>query len=187
VAPTRTAKKRPRRKSTGALYQRKDGMWCAAIELPSADGQRRRKVIARARKDDALAALNKALDDLRVAGDLPTASPTLATWLEQWFTRIASKRLKVSTRPAYRSKIDNYIVPSIGRVRLDRLSPAHISRLHDYITEDLGLSPTTALQAHRILAKALTDAEREGRVTRNVAKLVDAPRKAVVKIPSLTN
>lgn len=187
MATARTAKKRPRRKSTGGLYQRADGMWCAAVELPAADGQRRRKVIARARKDEALALLNKTLDDLRAAGDLPTASPTLAVWLEQWFNRIASKRLKVSTRPAYRSKIDNYIVPAIGRVRLDRLTTAHIDRLHDYILVDKGLTTTTALQAHRILAKALTDAEREGRVTRNVAKLVDAPRKRVVKIPSLTN
>lgn len=187
MAPARTAKKRPRRKNTGGLYQRKDGMWCAAITLPSPDGQRRRKVIARARKDDALAELNKALDDLRKSGDLPTASPTLAAWLELWFTRIASKRLKVSTRPAYRSKIDNYIVPAIGRVRLDRLNTSHIYRLHEYIEVDRGLSATTALQAHRILAKALTDAEREGRVSRNVAKLVDAPRKAVVKIPHLTN
>lgn len=184
-----TAKKRPRprRKNTGGLYQRADGMWCAAVTLPSMDGQRRRKVIARAIKDEARAALDQALDDLRRTGDLATASPTLAAWLELWFTRIASKRLKVSTRPAYRSKIDRYIVPAIGKVRLERLSTAHVRRLHDYIQEDLGLSSTTALQAHRILAKALTDAEREGRISRNVAKLVDAPRKAVVRIPHLSN
>lgn len=184
---TSTKKKRPRRKNTGGLYQRKDGMWCAAITLPSPDGQRRRKVIARARKDDALAVLNKTLEDLRKAGDLPTASPTLAAWLDTWYRTIAMKRLKVTTRPAYRGKIDNYIVPAIGRHRLDRLTTDHVRRLHDYIEVDLGLSSTTALQAHRILAKALTDAEREGRATRNVAKLVDAPRKRVVKIPHLSN
>jgi integrase len=94
---------------------------------------------------------------------------------------------RFSTRPAYRSKIDNYIIPAIGRYRLERLSTDHVRRLHDYIEQDLGLSATTALQAHRILAKALTDAEREGRVVRNVAKLVDAPKKAVVKISSLNN
>lgn len=182
-----TATKQSRRpKKSGSLYQRaSDGMWVAVVELPS-DGSagRRRKVIARARKDDALAALRKLRGDLERAGDLPTASPTLETWLNLWFAR---KKIKVSTRPAYRSKIDNYIVPAIGRVRLDKLTPAHVYRLHDYIEKEKGLSATTALQAHRILAKALTDAEREGRVSRNVARLVDAPAKAVVKIPHLDN
>lgn len=30
----------------GTIYLRKDGMWCAAVELPATDGRRRRKVIA---------------------------------------------------------------------------------------------------------------------------------------------
>jgi len=52
--------------------------------------------------------------------------------------------------------------------------------MHDYIAGK-GLSSTTALQAHRILAKALTDAMREGRISRNPATLIDAPQKAVTK------
>lgn len=181
-----TAKAR-REKTTGGLYQRKsDGMWCASIELPSVDGKRRRKVIARARKGDALSALRTARKELERTGDLVTSSPTLATWMDLWFTRIATPRLKVSTRPTYRSKIDQYIVPAIGRVRLDKLTTAHVHRLHEYVMGDKGLSPTTALQAHRILAKALTDAMREGRISRNVATLVDAPRKSVSDRAGLT-
>jgi hypothetical protein len=111
-----TAKKRPRRKNAGGLYQRAaDGMWCAAITLPSADGQastQGHRAGQEGRRPPA--ALNKALDDLRKTGDLPTASPTLAAWLNLWFTGSPAKRIKVSTRPAYRSKIDNYIVPAIG-------------------------------------------------------------------------
>lgn len=179
--------KNKRSKGTGTIYQRAtDGMWCASLELPSADGRkRRRKVIVRARKADVVEALREARKELERTGDLPTASPTLSTWLDLWFDRVATPRLKVSTRPAYRSKIDLYLKPSIGKVRLDKLTPAHVQRMHAFIIDDKGLSPTTALQAHRILAKALTDAVREGRVTRNVATLVDAPRKAVSKVPAL--
>src|SRR5690349_20965680 len=126
-----TTKKRPRRKGAGGLYQRADGMWCVAVELPRPDpNKRRRKVIARAKKDDAVRELNRVKEELRLAGDLPTSSPTLEAWLNLWFERIASKRLKVSTRPSYRGKIDNYIIPAIGRYRLDRLSTDHIRRLH---------------------------------------------------------
>ena len=49
-----------------------------------------------------------------------------------------------------------------------------------------GLSSTTALQAYQILATALRDAEREGRVVRNVARLVRPPRRAAKQTQVLT-
>jgi integrase len=164
------------RKNAGGLYQRKDGMWCARSPCRA----RTASAVARSsrgpRRTTPLAALNKALDDLRKTGDLPTASPTLEAWLNLWFDRIASKRHQ-GQHPAGVPQQDRQLhrpsdrhVPA--RAALDRPRPA-TPRLHH---QDLGLSATTALQAHRILAKALTDAEREGRVVRNVAKLVDAPK-----------
>lgn len=170
---------------SGGLYQDSRGLWTAVVELPEREGKRRRKVIRS--KDRAVAA--KKLRDLRAeldrAGDLPTSSPTLETWLSTWLQRIAAPRLKPNTLTTYRGQVDRYIVPSIGKVRLDKLTPAHVRRMHDYILEG-GRSSTTALQAHRILSKALTDAMREGKVTRNAATLLDAPRKAVASRGALT-
>jgi integrase len=51
---------------------------------------------------------------------------------------------------------------------------------------DKGLSSTYALNAHQRLSKALEDAVREGRVSRNVAKLTDAPRQAHKELHALT-
>lgn len=180
--------KNKRAKGTGSVYQRaSDGAWCASIELPSDDPRkRRRKVIVRANKGDLVAALRDARKELERTGDLHTGTVTLAAWLDLWLDRAArTSRLKVSTVPGYQSKIELYLKPSIGKVKLDKLTPAHVQKMHDYVTETKGLSPTTALQAHRILAKALTDAVREGRISRNVASLVDAPRRAVVTIEAL--
>lgn len=166
-----------REKGTGSIFQREqDGMWVARIELPSDGTKRRRKTIVRKKKSDAITALREARRELETAGDLPTSSPTLEQWMNQWLERIAAPRLKPNTLVSYRGSVTRYILPSIGKVRLDKLSPAHVRRMHDYARQ--GRSSTTALQAHRVLAKALTDAEREGRVTRNVATLVDAPAKA---------
>jgi integrase len=52
--------------------------------------------------------------------------------------------------------------------------------MHDAVINggDKTRSTTTAHNAHRVLAAALNDAVREGRVARNVAALVPAPRKA---------
>jgi len=49
-----------------------------------------------------------------------------------------------------------------------------------------GLSSTSARQTYQILSKALKDALREGRVTRNVASLVDPPPRAVPQLAELT-
>lgn len=173
----------------GSIFQREsDGMWVGRVELPPGpDGKRRRKQVARARRAEVVTALRDLRRDLDRTGDLPTSSPTLAVWLTTWLDRIAAPRLKPRTTATYRSYIEHYITPSIGRTRLDKLTPGHVARMHAYITEQ-GLSSTTALQAHRILSRALVDAMREGRVTRNVADAdhIDAPRRAVTTRRALT-
>jgi integrase len=154
-------------------------MWCATLELPSVEpGKRRRKVIVRARKEDALRELRAARQEYEKIGDLPTASPTVAQWCDLWWTRHGMTRLKVSNRSGYRSRIEQYIKPSIGRVRLDKLSPEHVYRLHEYIVQTKGLSPTTAKGAHAVLSSILSDAVIEGRATRNVAQIARKPRDA---------
>jgi integrase len=170
--------KQRRAKTTGGLYQRKsDGMWCASVELPSGDPtKRRRKVIVRAKKADAVAELRKARQTFEKSGDLPTSSTTVAQWCDLWWARYGMTRLRVSTRDTYRSKIENYIKPSIGRIPLDRLSLDHIYRMHAYVTDTVGISSASALAAHRVLSVIVSDAEREGRVGRNVVKLAHKPR-----------
>lgn len=163
-------------------------MWCASIELPSADPtKRRRKVIVRAKKADALAELREVRKSFEKSGDLPTASTTVAQWCDIWWNRYGMTRLKVSTRSTYRSKIENYIKPAIGKIPLERLNLGHIHRVEVYVTETLGLAPASALAAHRVLSVILTDAEREGRAPRNVAKLADKPRVGKAKVDFLDN
>jgi integrase len=177
-----------RARGSGGLYQRaSDGMWVAAISLPTTDGTRRRKVVTRAKKADAIKELRRLRQELERVGDLRTSSPTLSIWLDVWWKRYAMKRLKVSARDVYRSRIDRYIRPSIGPVRLDRLAPEHVHRLHDYVTDHLGLSVTTARGAHRVLSSVLADALREDKVNRNVCLVVPAPRPAVHKAAYLDN
>ena len=171
--------------NTGSVYKDARGYWCASITLPSPDPtKRRRKVLKRTSRAAVLQAMREAQRELAAVGDLPTASPTMSQWLDLWWARYA-KRLKVTTAPSYKSVTENYLRPALGRVRLDKMTPDHIHRLHSYITETKGLSATTALNAHRILSVILRDAVREGRMTRNPATLVDAPRKAIHKVEYL--
>lgn len=183
------SKKDRRARNTGSLYQRKsDGMWLASIPLPAGtDGKRRRKVIVRAKYADAVKELQALRQKLERAGDLPTSSPTLSGWIDAWWERYALPNLKVSTREGYRSKIERYIRPAIGHIKLDRLGVIHVHRLRDYITKDKCLSGTTARQAHAILSSILSAAETEGKIPRNPCDLVDAPSKRRHKVAYLTS
>ncbi len=177
-----------REKGAGGISQRaSDGMWIASVTLPSHGGKRRRKVVARKKYEDAVTALRKMRRDLDKAGDLVTSSPTVATWLTTWLDRVASKRLKPRTLSTYQGYIDRVIIPSIGRARLDKLSPAHVHQMHEYATEHK-LSSTSARQAHAILRVALRDAMREGKATTNVADgdHIAAPERAVSTRSALT-
>jgi len=164
-----------------------DGYFRRSIELPrGVDGKRRRKDIASKTLGGLVAKERAVRKQLAVEGDMRTNSPTVAAWLDYWLNDVKKQGLKPRTWVEYRRKANLYIVPSIGRYRLDALTPAHIRGLHEYIQNSLGLSPTTALQAHRIIAKALEDATREGLVFRNVAKLLDAPKKDAKAVESLS-
>lgn len=176
-----------RQSGDGSLYQRSsDGMWVGSVDLGyTADGKRRRKVVVAKDQKRALEKLREVRRQVGLYGDVATRSQTLGEWLDRWMREITVRRVRPRTFDTYQHKV-RLIKESIGRVRLDKLTPAHIRSMHDYIETTKGLSSSTALQAHRILGKALKDAEREGLVVRNVARLVDAPRKAVSDRGALT-
>lgn len=164
-----------RGKGEGSIYKRSDGLWCAAVELPPINGTRRKKIVTSKSKSEVIKKMAAVKKELERAGDLPTASQTLESWLTYWLDKVAAKAVRPSTLYTYRSQIEKQVIPALGKVRLDKLTQTHVRRLHDTMT-DAGLSSTYALTTHRLLSKALTDAVREGRVSRNVAELVPAPR-----------
>lgn len=177
-------KTRRRDPGDGALYF--DGrLWRASVSLGyGEDGRRRRKGVSSV--DKATAA--RKLRDLRrqvedAGGDLPTASMTLEKWLTTWLGR--GSRRKPSTQAGYRSAVTQHLTPILGRRRLDKLAPQHVHDLHREL-QRRGLAPSSILKTHRVLAKALTDAQREGLVHRNVTEMVDAPRKGTVPVAVLT-
>lgn len=151
--------------------------WQAAIELPSTDGSRRRKFIRAKDQRELLKKLDQAKKDLRTRGDLHTADMTTEQWFTYWLDQIVAKTTRPNTASNYRTVTTHHILPVIGKVKLEKLTPAHIRKVTANM-EAAGLSTTYALNAHRVMSRALEIAMREGRVGRNVAKLMDAPRKA---------
>lgn len=181
-----TTKTRQPNGSTKPYRRTSDNLWCVVLELPSMGGKRRRKTLTHRTQAGVIAKARKVRAELDRAGDLPTSSPTLAVWLKTWLARDVRPHRRPRTHEGYATAVNQYIVPAIGNVKLDKLTPTHVRRVHDYVTEDKGLSSTTAQKAHRVLTTALNAAYNQGRVMRNVATMVEAPPAELAERPALT-
>lgn len=159
----------------GACYKTAEGRWRGSLMIhdPRTGAQVRRYVSGRTR-----AAIIRRLDELKKAaghGALPT-SETVAEYLAGW---LAAERARV--RPAtWRQRegvVRRQLTPWLGPLPLARLAPADVERMTTGLMS-AGLSARSAASARIILRRALSDALRDGRVTRNVAALARPPRVA---------
>lgn len=162
-------------KGDGSVYQRKDGRWVAELPLPDVDGKRRSKTQYAKTKAGATAKLK----EMRRAkdknnGDLPTGSMRVSALMERWYTEVAEKTHKPKTAANERSVIRNHIVPSIGKIPLDKLSRTHFERLTASI-EKKGLGAATSILAHSTLSSAVTYAFKADLITTDVSLKTERP------------
>ena len=92
--------------------------------------------------------------------------------------------VRASTWDSYARNIRLHIVPALGGVALQALTPARLNEFYAGLLQDGrtdgrgGLAPKTVRYLHGILRKALADAVRWNLVQRNVADQADAPSRA---------
>jgi integrase len=97
-------------------------------------------------------------------------------------TWLPGKRLtlRISTWDGYRRKVERHILPTLGRIAIRRLRPAHLEALYERLLHPTDgrrpLAPKSVLEVHLIIRGALADAVRKGLVARNVALVAHAPR-----------
>lgn len=161
---------RRRGNSEGSIYQRSDGRWCAAVSI----GGKRRVLYARTRAE-AGRKLNDALR-ARDAGELLMSShQTVGQFLSRWLAESARPSVRPLTYRGYEVNVRLHIVPLLGHVRLDRLTPQHVQAMMNAKLAE-GLSAKTVLYAKQVLRTALEQAKRWELVTRNAAAVVEGPR-----------
>lgn len=173
-----------RTKGDGSLYQRANGTWVGSIEAGwDEQGKRRRKWITGKTQADALKKLREARRQIQDHGVAQSASTTLEKWLDVWVEDVA--KVRPTTRVMYRRAARLYLVPKLGKVRLDKLTPAHVRELHKWMAEK-GLSTSTVQGAHRVLQACLSDAVDDGILMGNVAQRAKPPRIVADEVTVLT-
>ena len=173
----------PRRgRGDGLIHQRPDGRWEARVEIGWKDSRRVRKSIYGRTRGEVAKALRDAQTTLDQSGVLGDDSVTVGAFLNQWLTEVVAPRRELATWRGYETNVRRHIVPTIGHVRLTKLTAAMVQRLLNDLRRQ-GLAPRTVQYVHATLRAALNVALRWGLIQRNVATLVEpvtVKRKEVV-------
>lgn len=194
-------KRRRRTKGTGALFQRKDGMWIGRVEIPDElDPKRYRDEVYAADKAVAIEKLEKLKLEIAQGVERLQKGVTVETWMLEWVEH-KKPHLAPNVYKSYRATVRQQIIPSIGPVRLAKLKPAHIRYLVEYCTTatkeitvegEVQTVPKwksrTIQVAYDRISQGLDDArkERPPLVRENVADLVPRPKAVSEEIPHHT-
>ena len=97
----------------------------------------------------------------------------LKAYLER-FIHLKEPTLSPTTIKDYKLILIDHVSGVMGDVYLDKLKPIHLQQYYRLKLETL--SPSTVKKHHRVIKKALHDAERMGLINKNPADLVDPPK-----------
>lgn len=157
----------------GSIYQRKDGRWVGQYTMYTAKGPKYRYIYGKTRKEVA-EKLAKTIVDRDSSLVFDAGKMTLGEYLDRWLSDSVRGTVRVSTYERHEEIVRLHIKPSLGRIGLKKLTPAHVRGLYSEKL-DSGLAPATVRKIHSTLHKALSQAVSDGMVPRNGAE-VKAPR-----------
>ena len=104
------------------------------------------------------------------------ADLTTGRYLDEWLEASVRSKLRPSTVKSFEDTVRRFLKPAIRQVPLVKLEARHIEKMLAGLPSHL--SDTTRRYCYVVLRIALGRAYKQGLVMRNVATMVDAPRKA---------
>ncbi len=170
-----------RRKGDGSIFQAQNGTWRGYVTL--SDG-RRKYVSAGTRKEcaDKLKALQATIDR---GVDVSQPDVLLSDYLRYWLTEIVQRYRSANTYAMRRQAIETKIIPSIGHIRLARLSQEHCQTFVNMLA-DSGMAPGTLAIIKATLSAALMHAVKSGRLERSPMRYIEVPKNDGFKGKAMT-
>lgn len=176
-----------RQHGEGSLfYSESAERWFGFVDAGrTGSGQRRRVKVSGRTKAEARAKLAE-VRRTQEAG-LPVADQrlTVAELLEQWLANPPAGVKSPNTLAVLSWAINGHLIPALGWRRLRDLTPDHVEEMLR-AEAAAGMSKASLARLRNVLIRALRSAERRGKVTRNVAMLVDVPAGPARRSRSLT-
>jgi integrase len=113
-------RKRARGNGEGSIFPYRSG-YAAYVWVITPDNRRRRKWVYGKTRDEVVGKWQDAKTRAR-QGPVPTATPSLDSYLTYWLAEVVKPHVKPATYAMYETMVRVHIVPALGRKRLDRLT-----------------------------------------------------------------
>jgi integrase len=157
--------------------RKRGNRWCIIVDEKGDGGERKRRWYSGFKtKAEAAAKCAELVHAQNTGSYTAPAKLTVATLLERRMAIWETKReISPETAQRYRELAANQIRPHIGDVPVQKLKPGALEAWHGMLLTT-GLAPRTIQAAHRLLGKALKEAQRDGLVVQNVASLISPPK-----------
>lgn len=158
--------------NTGSVFSRdlvqKDGTpytrWEGHISLgKDGNGKRKRTIVYGASQAEVVQKL-ETLKRQVATGTLQDDKRTLKEYLEEWLKHIELE-VKPRTIESYTWLCNKYVIPSLGGVKLIKLTPQHVRKLIQDQHEKV--SAVSANKCRAVLSQAMRQAVRDGLIHRN--------------------
>lgn len=162
-----------KRDSNGVLTGKPGTVYDVNIKYNSPEGKKTYSKKGFATKKEA--AQHEA--EMKVKLSNPVYTPVIASqgkqtvkeYLEEWVENHGKANLRPSTFASYKSHIKNHIVPYVGHVQLNQLTPAMLDNMFQQLF-DKGLSNSTVRYAQRILSVSMEHARKYHYIEHNPAR-----------------
>jgi integrase len=158
----------------GSIYRRKDGYWVGQYGVQTAQGIKTRYIYGKSR-EEVRVKLSKAIADRDGGLVYDAGNITVGEYLDRWLSDAVRDTVRRRTWERYEQIVRVHLTPALGKVKLAKLTPAHVRGLYrDKL--DSGLAPRTVLHIHWAFSKALKQAAADGLIPRNPAAPVKPPQ-----------
>lgn len=162
----------------GSVYQRKDGRWVAAVKDPQTGKRRTAYASTEKVAEKKLREMLTRVDTGVVALD---AGATLAVYGRGWLVERAGKRRRESTVREYGWRLEKYVYPALGGLKVRELTAPQVEDMLDALAAH-GLSESTLRAVRNALAAMLQDAVRARHLAHNVARFAQLPEDGKVPV-----
>ena len=171
---------------TGNIYKR-GSTWTVRYDEPSPDGRRRQRSKGGFRtRREAQRFLAEQLARIDGGSYAQPSRLTVGEYLTgEWLPAVEPHAAPAHAMPATRTSSGSTSCRRSAQCGSRRSRAGHLNALYAEL-ERAGLSVATRRLVHAVLGRALRDAERWGRVPRNVARMADPPARARSRATSWT-
>jgi len=166
----------------------RNGRQSLVLELgkdPVTGKRRQRWIAVEGNKTEARDELKKIIYEYEHGMWVLPVKDTLESHLNQWLTGYVAANLKPRTIELYSYIVNKHILPKLGSVKLNQITPQAVNALYAE-KRKAGLSNRTIQIIHNTLHRAIENAVKTGMIARNPVNMVERPKVIRKEITTLS-